>query len=325
MSTTPQTRATEAPGDAALPDRCRRCGLPDTGSPACPRCSMPWISGAAAVTDVLPSGVRAAPRSRQAAAYALDLVPLVALVGVAATLSPRWVPWVVALLTVAYAGASAAALAVTGRTLGRRLLALRSVDAEIGEPVGIRRLLGRVTRGARPGLFPADVRAGVDPLELPLPAPVDLRARRRAARRDDPTTTSMTETERALLAYGALLRPPHARAAEPGGKVGLLLSNGQRHDVARILLLGRNPVDTAGEGATLVSWPDLSRRLAKTHLRAEWTGALLWVTGLNPGSGTFLVGPDGVRRPLEPGVRTTAPIGTTIECAGRNVRVVRGG
>ena len=144
-------------------------------------------------------------------------------------------------------------------------------------------------------------------------------------RRDDPSSAT-TRVERALLAYAAPRLTERARAAAAGrASVGLVLGNGQRYEVSGPLLLGRNPVDAAGEDAVLAPWPDISRRLAKTHLRAEKIGQLLWVTDLGTAGGTALVGPDGLRRTLDPDVPTAVIVGTTIECGGRTVRVVQGG
>ena len=42
-------------------------------------------------------------------------------------------------------------------------------------------------------------------------------------------------------------------------------------------------------------------------------------------SGTALIAPGGDRQLLAPGVRAAATLGTTIDCGGRNVKVVAGG
>ena len=97
-------------------------------------------------------------------------------------------------------------------------------------------------------------------------------------------------------------------------------------EIETALLLGRNPVDPQGGGdRALLAWPDLTRRLAKTHVLLEWSGSVLWVTDLHSGSGTSLVAPGGDRQLLAPGVRSAAATGTTIDCGGRNVKVVAGG
>lgn len=324
MSTAPGVETpTAAETTAASSPACLRCGLPDAGTPACPRCSMPWITDAPAVVDVLPPGIRAAGGGRRAAVLGVDLAPVVVLATVAVVAGPG-LRWVALLVAVAYLAAAYGAWTVTGRTPGRRLLGVRTVDAGTGEPVGLRRLVRRLARGGRPGLLAADLRTGRDPVELPVPGAADLQARRRSVRRDDPSSAA-SPGERALLAYAGPRRGRRVRAGAAGRvTVGLVLGNGQRYEVAGPLLLGRNPVDAADEGAVLAAWPDMSRRLAKTHLRAEKTGDLLWVTDLGTTGGTALVGPDGLRRTLEPGVPTAAIIGTTIECGGRTVRVVQG-
>lgn len=305
-----------------VPAACRRCGLPGTQSPACPRCSMPQVSDTPAVADVLPPGVRAATTGRRAAVLAVDLVPVLVLV-VADVLGGPGLRWPVLALLAVYLVVAGAVWAATGRTPGGRLLGLRTVDAETGEPVRARRLLRRLARRRRAGLLVADLRTGPDPLELPVPATADLEERKRSARGDH--AGSATPGERALLAYAGPRSAGRTRVAGGRTTLGLLLGNGQRHEVTSTLLLGRNPVDTAGEGAVLAPWPDMARRLARTHLRAQKSGSLLWVTDLGTASGTTLVGPDGLRRTLAPGVPAVAVVGTTIECGGRTARVVQGG
>ena len=108
--------------------------------------------------------------------------------------------------------------------------------------------------------------------------------------------------------------------------VGVVLESGERYDVQQVLFIGRSPVDPQpGPGRMLLAWPDLSRRVARTHVMLEWTGTVLWVTDLESASGTSLSMPDGSRMPLAPGVRFAAGVGSVITCGGRSIRVVPGG
>jgi hypothetical protein len=117
-----------------------------------------------------------------------------------------------------------------------------------------------------------------------------------------------------------------ASSTEIRPTVGIVLDTGERYEVAGALVLGRSPVDPSGSAdRTLVAWPDLTRRLAKTHALLEWSGTELWVTDLGSASGTAVIAPGGDRRPLAPGVRSVADVGATIECGGRGMKVVPGG
>jgi len=105
--------------------------------------------------------------------------------------------------------------------------------------------------------------------------------------------------------------------------VGIVLESGERYQIDRSLVIGRNPVDpVVGADRALLAWPDLSRRLSKTHVLLEWSGNVLWVTDLNSVTGTILVTVGGDRRRLVAGVRTPAPMGSVIMCGGRSVKVV---
>ena len=113
------------------------------------------------------------------------------------------------------------------------------------------------------------------------------------------------------------------RAGRP--TVGLALDGGARVELEHVLLVGRSPVDTdPGPGRRLLALPDLSRRVAKTHVLLEWSGTVLWVSDLGSSTGTFVATPEGTRVSLPPRVRFAAGIGSVIICGGRSLRVVPG-
>jgi hypothetical protein len=105
--------------------------------------------------------------------------------------------------------------------------------------------------------------------------------------------------------------------------VGIVLESGERYEIHDSLLIGRSPVDpVAGADRPVLAWPDLSRRLAKTHVLLEWSGTHVWLTDLNSVTGTVVVTPAGDRQPLTPGLRTRASIGSLVVCGGRSIKVV---
>lgn len=306
--------------------RCRRCGGAETAGSSCVSCGAAWAAaatGSAGRDGPAPlSGLVPASVGRRWAAHAVDLVvpallaaSAVRLVTAPAGPVPWWVP---AALAVPVVVAQLAALVFHGRTVGRVLLKERTVDDLTGTPVRA----GRLQRwpggsGPRHRLVTADLRRGRDPLDLALPR----------------TSTSARHDDRAGVEGPTATTPPGAPAAATPAtagastrpSVGIVLDTGERYEISDALLIGRSPVDVTGSGdRALLAWPDLTRRLAKTHALLEWSGTTLWVTDLDTATGTSVVAPGEDRRLLAPGVRTAAAVGALIECGGRSMKVVPG-
>lgn len=244
----------------------------------------------------------------------LVAVPIALSVVVAVGVVELPVPWwLVAIAAALLLIMQTAAVTVRGRSLGRLVLRQRTVDDLTGTPVRPGRFLRQLRDGGQLRRFvTADLRRGRDPLDVRL-SPPDLDATRPAASPPDPDR---------LPAHGVTAMTD----IQPRSSVGIVLDSGERYDIHRALLLGRNPVDpSAGGERALLAWPDMSRRLAKTHLLLEWSGTVLWVTDLQTATGTTLLSRTGERQPVTPGVRTAAAIGTTIECGGRGLKVVPNG
>lgn len=307
--------------------RCRRCGGAETTGPSCAACGAVWapaVSGSAGRDGPAPlSGLVPASIGRRWAAHAVDLVVPV-LLGASAvwlvTEPARLVSWwVPAALALAIVIAQLAVLAFRGRTVGRVLLQERTVDDLTGTPVRPGRLLRSLGgSGPRHRLVTADLRRGRDPLDLALP--------RTSAPTATATAAELGVPSGATGATTPVASTPSTAATDNRPSVGIVLDTGERYEITGALLIGRSPVDATGSGdRALLAWPDLTRRLAKTHALLEWSGTTLWVTDLDTATGTSVVAPGDDRRLLAPGVRAAAAIGATIECGGRSMKVVPGG
>ena len=294
---------------------CGRCGYGRAEEGVCAACRAPWVPAAPATVDLRgPAplhGVVRVPRGRRVLALPVDLALPVVLVGLAVADATGPSPGVVpAPLLVAVAvllvGLTAAALCGWGRSPGRWLLGQRTVDDLTGTPVGFARLARRLLGTGRADLVTADLRRGRDPV-APSPA-----APAAAGGSVSPRPAAPTVAPTAL--------PPAVHAARPS--IAIELEGGGRHEVVDALLVGRSPVDPTAADRPLLSWPDLSRRLAKTHLLLEWSGQVLQVTDLGSATGTTVVTAADGRQPLVPGVAVSVPPGATIVCGGRSIRVV---
>ena len=308
--------STEIVGTAS----CGRCGDSQrTVDDRCRRCGLPWTPAAAATGEVdagpLAGVIGAAPGPRVGALLVDVAVPVLLVAAGVSGLVGVWVApgawWVPCGLGILLAVLQLALLATRGRTLGRLALRQRTVDDLTGTPLRPGRLLAHLVQPGRRRLT-ADLRAGRDPMR-PRLVPVRLGPAGGSAALAAPST------------------PPDGAAApdlpaEPRASIGIVLETGERYEIHGSLLLGRSPADPTGRGdRALLAWPDLSRRLAKTHVLLEWSGTVLWVTDLNSPTGTALVAPGGQRVPLAPGVRVGAVAGSSVECGGRSLKVVRGG
>ena len=276
----------------------------------------------AAAVDVGPDpgplvGVLRTSIGRRVLAHVIDLL-LVVLVALATGLGTGALPGnlstsLVILVALAFVVAQLAALSLRGRTVGRLLLKLRTVDDLTALPVRPGHLVRQLTQSLRPlRLVTADLRHGRDPV-LPVlgtAGPAGL------------TPTSSPTAPGALANVETVVGADQA-SGDVRPSVGIVLESGERYQIDRSLVIGRNPVDPVlGADRALLAWPDLSRRLSKTHVLLEWSGNVLWVTDLNSVTGTTLVTAGGDRQRLVAGVRTGAPMGSVIICGGRSVKVV---
>lgn len=305
------------PGALVGAATCGRCGAPvQTRSSSCPACGIALLDaapGAALGTySGLLAGVAPASPVRRRLAPALDLVLLALLL----------IPGIVLLTTQARAAGAfllvaavalvllqLGALASRGRTVGRRMLRLRSVDDLTGMPVrsGLT-LLRHLLLGGAPGTLTADLAAGRDPLDTGL-EPLEADAlgaeitRSKGRRRAEPVPAGSSARTRTVV---------------------LALDSGVRLEVETSLLLGRTPVNPDGAEHPVYAWPDLSRSMSKTHALLEWDGSILWVTDLDSSNGTRLVGPDDRVQPLVAGLRGPAGPGWTVRFGDRSLVVHAG-
>jgi hypothetical protein len=199
-----------------------------------------------------------------------------------------------------------------GRTLGRLVLSLRTVDDLTGNPVTVRKMLASFTSSHWiRRTVTANLTRGRDPLTLAL-APL--------------TAAALAEDSRWDAAVFATSGPAVA-VTTTSDAVAIVFDTGRRQVIRSSLLIGRSPessrisedrdtVGAAGEQPVL-ALADLSRTLSKTHALLEWSGSVLWVTDLHSANGSVLVSPDGERRPLVPGIRGPAAIGWRVECGSR--------
>lgn len=292
---------------------CGRCaGLIDASVRFCPACGLLVIPAAAGgivgTYSGLLAGVHPARAPLRYLAIAIDVAPLVIGLIVALLLARGSAAPLLAFagVAVAYVALQVVALTTHGRSLGRLILGLRTVDDLTGDPVSLPRFfrqLGSRRWGRR--TVTAALRKGRDPLE---PARIPVAAA-------------------SLTVDHDLARPPRTRRtvapteAEPTETVTILLDTGERYEVRGSVLVGRAPERRTGDDSTLFPLPDLSRSLSKTHARLEWSGAVLWVTDLRSTNGSVLVSPVGERQPLAPGLRGAASVGWTVELGQRSFEV----
>ena len=152
---------------------CARCGGQlGRAAALCPACGtllLPAASGRMLGTSSpLLAGVVRASATRRRIALVLDALPFVAAIVVGGLLVARGAYAdlaLLALLTVGLLAVSLALLVHRGRSLGRLLTRLRTVDSLTGLPVHPKRLVGRVGHGRRTArTLTARLAAGRDPL-----------------------------------------------------------------------------------------------------------------------------------------------------------------
>lgn len=307
--------------DALRGDRsCGRCGEELGGRDAyCPACGVLRVAAASGSAlgsySGLLTGVRPTSGGRRRLADALDILlalPLVAALVLVALDVPALaggvrlalLPALVAALAVLIA-VQLACLAARGRTFGRLVLGLRTVDDLSGEPV-------RLVDGVRPvslrrRTVTADLRRGRDPLARAVPLLTELAP---PEEERSPRTTPI-----------AIVLPGAVRPGAGSPSVSLVLDSGERIEVEHTLLVGRLPGNGDGEDHPLFAWPDLSRSMSKTHALFEWTGTVLRVTDRGSTNGSSLTAPDGTIQPLAAGLPGSAAPGWTVHLGDRSLEV----
>lgn len=310
---------------------CGRCGAPLLPANAyCSRCGVLSV-GATPGAALGPysgmlGGIVTASAMHRYWSVAIDLVPVALLIGgtgAVAISAPENVtgallPAVVGTLIVVNA-AQLLLLLGTGRTLGRYLLGLRTVDDLSGSPVGFRRLPSALVRliGSRT-IVTADLRRGRDPL-APARNPLDTA---QLAQVSAPAGGS-TRREGRLRIRATDDDDGYAPQARTAPFVTIILDNDQAQQVETSLLIGRRPDNRTGDDShPLFAWTDLSRTLSKSHALVVWSGTLLWVTDLGSTNGTTLVTSSGERRPLLPGQPTAAAPGWRVELGDRHFDIL---
>lgn len=93
----------------------------------------------------------------------------------------------------------------------------------------------------------------------------------------------------------------------------VVLPDGQRHPVARTLLVGRDAsADGQWPGADLLSVIDTTNTVSKTHAVLEVDASGIWITDLNSTNGVFIELPSGDESDIIPAERTQVAAGSTI-------------
>jgi uncharacterized RDD family membrane protein YckC len=113
------------------------------------------------------------------------------------------------------------------------------------------------------------------------------------------------------------VRPGTAGPA-PVAVLRIRLDDGRDFQLDRSVLVGRNPVGSAGEQhAQLLAVDDPGRSISKTHLHLLTDGAGIWVTDRNSTNGSAVTTPDGLRTPLAAGVPTFVSPGSSVHFGDR--------
>lgn len=311
---------------------CGRCGAPLIPATAyCTRCGVLSVVAAPGAALGPYSGmlgdVVTASATRRYWSLAIDLLPVALLAAGTAAVTVSSAAGTVSVGPVAAALGALIVFTVsqlllllgTGRTLGRWLLGLRTVDDLSGSPVGARRLAGALVGliGSRTTVT-ADLRRGRDPHT---PARRALGTAQLAQAAPHSRTPTRREGRRRMLATDA--DDGYAPQARIAPFVTLVLDDDQAQQVDTSLLIGRRPDNRTGEPVhPLFAWTDLSRTLSKSHALVTWSGTLLWVTDLGSANGTTLVTPAGERRPLLPGQPTAAAPGWRVELGDRHFEIL---
>jgi len=287
-----------------------------------------WSPAAGSTAAIAGAGLTGVVRASLGRRYLADLVDLLVPVVLAAaavlaflTTVRHSVGWLLLGLAIAVGMAELIWVLATGRSLGRLLIGLRTVDDLTGTPIRFARLHRQLAGAVRGRALTADLRHGRDPIR-PRTTPVALPGA--AIGRSG----AGMDTDSVAGGFGTGTRPssqPWTRFLTAASLVSISFEDGSRWVLNRPVVIGRDPDQSRGDGYDVLALPDLSRRLDKTHLLLERSESTVWVTDLDSATGTAIVGPDGVRTPLAAEVRSGVPIGSTIECGARRLTVVADG
>lgn len=286
---------------AASCGRCGRSLRQRDGS--CAACDARVLSPQSATAkpgeiEALRNAVRASTGHRVLAAL-IDLAPALG-IAVAVYLTPTAsIPRSVmvalaAALLLLYVAAQCADHALTGRTLGKRLLHVRTVSSITGTP--------RLTFSPR-ALFAANLAAGPDPLGItytplvafPLPRPSEREA----------LTAARNQVGRTAFV--------------------LTFESGLEFYIDREAIIGRGPAQRHATTATArpLVLADLSRTVSNSHVRVIPAEAALLVTDLGSLRGTEVRHPDGSHTTLAPGTPVAVTSGSSIRLGQRVAKVMQ--
>ncbi|WP_188896468.1 RDD family protein [Microlunatus endophyticus] len=302
---------------------CRRCGSFRSQAGVCAACGAVWSPAAASTTAVADAGLTGVVRASLGRRYLADLIDLVIPVALAAaaivafmTTPEHALGWLLLGVAVAVAVVELGWLLATGRSPGRLLVGLRTVDDLTGTPIRFARFRRQLAGAVRGRLLTADLRNGRDPMQ-PQPMPVAIGGSAPAASGDQSVAGG--------FGAAAPQPAPRMRFLTAGSLVWIAFEDGSRWILNRPAVIGRDPDTDGRDGVDALALPDLSRRLDKTHLLIERSESTVWVTDLDSATGTAVVRTDGVRTPLAAEVRSAVPIGATIEAGGRRLVVLADG
>ncbi|MCA5895064.1 RDD family protein [Isoptericola sp. NEAU-Y5] len=100
---------------------------------------------------------------------------------------------------------------------------------------------------------------------------------------------------------------------------------GRRVTVASRTLVGRNPQQDGAAPATLLSVPDATRSVSKTHLELVPTPEGLQARDLGSTNGSAVIAPDGTVHELVAGIPVTVTAGWVVQAGARRITVVGAG
>jgi hypothetical protein len=189
--------------------------------------------------------------------------------------------------------------------------AILAIPAFVPARLGTAPVPPRPSVGAAPGTAASDAPSGLSASVVP--APVD------AARVDAaPADAAPADAARVDAA------PAEAAPAQTVTGWHLRLADGQRMPVTGSLVLGRDPAPMTRRPSTMVSVVDAARSVSKSHALVELSADdTLSVTDLHSTNGVSLIGADGQRTILDPGIRTPVLAGTRLMLVEFAVAVTR--
>lgn len=119
--------------------------------------------------------------------------------------------------------------------------------------------------------------------------------------------------------------PPQAAASAPAPaapeepvQAWAVFDSGLRIPVVSVTVIGREPVPSGDPAEHLVTVPDATRSLSRTHLRAGVDGSGVWIEDAFSANGTSCRTPDGRLVELTRGHRLHVPLGTVVLLGDRS-------